>query len=81
MPLDRPKATESLGGLVISEPMQCHLAGTFATVSVGDLVDLNSSYTSGGLGHVLTMVMPSERLITATFCTRFIVAFAFIFFS
>src|SRR3954471_15804321 len=27
--------------------------------SVGDLVGLNRSYTSGGLGHVLTTVMPS----------------------
>ena len=34
-PLDRPKATESLGGLVEPEPLPRLLIGIYATVSFG----------------------------------------------
>ena len=51
-PLDRPKATESLGGLVEPEPLPRLLIGINATVSFGDLADLNHSYTYRELGHV-----------------------------
>ena len=35
-PLDRPKATKSLGGLVEPEPLPRLLIGIYATVSFGD---------------------------------------------
>ena len=52
MPLDWPKATKSLGGLVEPEPLPRLLIGINAMVSFGDLADLNHSYTYRELGHV-----------------------------
>ena len=52
MPLDRPKATESLGGLVEPEPFPRLLIDINATVSFADLADLNHSYTYRELGRV-----------------------------
>src|SRR3954469_17552237 len=46
------KAIESRGGLVEPEPFPCHLIGINATVSFGDLADLNHSYTYWELGCV-----------------------------
>ena len=51
-PLDRPKATESLGGLVEPEPLPRLLIGINAMVSFGDLADMNHSYTYRELGRV-----------------------------
>ena len=51
-PLDRRNATASLGGLVEPEPLPCHLIGINATVSFGDLADLNHRHTYWGLGPV-----------------------------
>ena len=80
-PLDRPSATESLGGLVEPEPLPRHLIGINATVSVGDLADLNHSYTLLGAWSCPTMVTPSDRLSKAFFFANgFIIAFASIFF-
>ena len=41
-----------LGVLVEPEPLPCHLVGINATVSFGDLADLNHSYTYRELGRV-----------------------------
>src|SRR4051812_45409250 len=46
------KALESLGGLVEPEPLPCHVIGVNATVSFGDLADLNHSYAYWELGRV-----------------------------
>ena len=51
-PLGRPKATKSLGGLVEPEPLPRLLIDIYATVSFGDLADLNHSYTYQELGRV-----------------------------
>ena len=51
-PLDRPKATESLGGLVEPEPLPRLLIGINATVSFGDQADLNHCHSYWGLGPV-----------------------------
>ena len=42
----------SLGGLVEPEPLPCLLIGINATVSFGDLADLNHRYTYWELGRV-----------------------------
>ena len=52
MPLDQLKATESLGGLVEPEPLPRLLIGINATVSSGDLADLNHYHSYWGLGPV-----------------------------
>ena len=79
MPLDRPKAAESLGGLVEPEPLPCHLISVNATVSFGDLADLNHSYTYRELGRV----QPWQRHLIGSnkplFANGFITAFASIF--
>ena len=71
-PLDRPKATESLGGLVEPEPLPCLLIGINATVSFGDLADLNHRHTYWGAWSCPTMVTPSDQLSKACFCKRFL---------
>ena len=75
-PLDRPKATESLGGLVEPEPLPRLLIGINATVSFRDLADLNHSYTYRELGRV----RPWQRHLIGSnkplFANGFIIAFA-----
>ena len=51
-PLDWPKATKSLGGLVEPEPLPRLLIGINANASFGDLADSNHSYAFWGLGRV-----------------------------
>ena len=78
-PLDWPKATKSPGGLVEPEPLPRLLIGIYATVSFGDLADLNHSYTLLGAWSCPTMVTPSDRLNKPLFANGFIIAFAAMF--
>ena len=52
MPLDRPKATESLGGFGRTRTIVTSLDRHNANASFGDMADLNHSYAYWGLGRV-----------------------------